>query len=83
MVRCKGTGRICFITDSLRGSGNPPGIYRGLIEASILCSRTPARVLGFGSKGSISVGMDADIIILDKDLELKHTILAGSIKYSG
>lgn len=25
--RCKGVDRMCFITASLRGSGNPPGIY--------------------------------------------------------
>jgi N-acetylglucosamine-6-phosphate deacetylase len=30
-LRCKGIGRVIFITDSLKGSGNPPGEYDGLI----------------------------------------------------
>lgn len=31
-LRCKGPERVVFVTDSLRGSGNPPGIYGGLAE---------------------------------------------------
>jgi N-acetylglucosamine-6-phosphate deacetylase len=30
-LRCKGAGRVVFITDSLRGSGKPPGSYDGII----------------------------------------------------
>lgn len=29
-MRCKGAGRVAFVTDSLRGSGLPPGRYDGL-----------------------------------------------------
>lgn len=29
-LRCKGLQRVAFVTDSLRGSGNPPGVYEGL-----------------------------------------------------
>jgi N-acetylglucosamine-6-phosphate deacetylase len=28
--RCKGPGRIAFVTDGVKGAGNPPGIYDGL-----------------------------------------------------
>ena len=89
-LRCKGLGRVAFVTDGVKGAGNPPGIYDGLYpgvqvaisadrgvrrvpddtlsgsalthinclrnavnkfgrtlaEASVLCSRTPAAVLG-------------------------------------
>ena len=31
-LRCKGMDRVVFITDSLRGSGNPPGRYPGLAD---------------------------------------------------
>jgi N-acetylglucosamine-6-phosphate deacetylase len=31
-LRCKGVERVVFVTDSLRGSGNPPGVYEGLAE---------------------------------------------------
>jgi N-acetylglucosamine-6-phosphate deacetylase len=107
-LRCKGLERVVFVTDAVKGAGNPPGLYdslypgvpvevttergvrrvsdgilsgsalthircfhnamhkfgRSLIEASILCSRTPARVLGLSNKGYLAAGMDADVIIL-------------------
>ena len=55
---------------------------KSMVEASILCSRTPARVLGETSKGYLAAGMDADIIILDNDLNLKATIVGGKVLYS-
>jgi N-acetylglucosamine-6-phosphate deacetylase len=120
-LRCKGIGRVIFITDSLKGSGNPPGEYDGLIagdrvvvtadrgirrksdgvltgsaitaitafrnavmkfgrsiaEASQLCSGNPARLLGFKKKGFLAAGMDADIILLDRDLRLVETLVQG------
>ena len=124
-LRCKGTERVVFITDSLKGSGNPPGTYEGLIpgepvdvtldrgirrrsddilsgsaithimafrnavmkfgcsilQASQLCSANPARLLGLNKKGYLAAGMDADVIILDRDLRLKMTIVQGRIAY--
>jgi len=50
-------------------------------EASALCSRTPARVLGLHNLGYLDVGMDADIILLDQELNLRMTILKGEIVY--
>jgi N-acetylglucosamine-6-phosphate deacetylase len=120
-LRCKGIGRTIFITDSLKGSGNPPGEYDGLIpgdsvivttdrgirrksdgvltgsaitaitgfrnavlkfgrsipEASQLCSGNPARLLGLHRKGALAAGMDADIILLDRDLRLVKTLVRG------
>jgi len=120
-LRCKGLDRVAFITDSLKGSGNPPGRYEGLIpgepvevtvdrgirrisddilsgsalthlqalrnavqkfgrtipEASRLCSRTPARILGLGRKGALAPGMDADVIVLDAALDLRAVFLGG------
>ncbi len=122
-LRCKGLDRVAFITDSLKGSGLPPGRYDGLIpgepvevtasrgirrisdgilsgstltqlesfrnavrkfgrsiaDASRLCSRTPARILGLHRKGRLAAGMDADVVILDKELELKAVIMGGTI----
>ncbi len=120
-LRCKGIGRVIFITDSLKGSGNPPGEYDGLIpgdsvvvtadrgirrksdgvltgsaitaitafrnavmkygrsiaEASQLCSRNPARLLGLKKKGFLAAGMDADVILLDRDLRLVRALVQG------
>jgi N-acetylglucosamine-6-phosphate deacetylase len=124
-LRCKGLERTAFVTDGVKGAGNPPGIYEGLyegirvevtadrgvrripdgalsgsaltqhqafrnavqkfgksiVQASILCSRTPARVLGLKSKGYLARGMDADIVILDSNLALKATIVRGEVLY--
>ncbi len=130
--RCKGLERIAFITDGVKGAGNPPGVYDGLypgvqvevtadrgvrrtsddalsgsalthiqgfrnamlkfgkslIQASILCSRTPARVLGMTHtgkytvcKGHLAAGMDADVIIVTKDFDLVATIASGKLLY--
>jgi N-acetylglucosamine-6-phosphate deacetylase len=120
-LRCKGIGRTIFITDSLKGSGNPPGEYDGLIpgdsvivtadrgirrksdgvltgsaitaitafrnavlkfgrsiaEASQLCSGNQARLLGLRRKGALAAGMDADVILLDRDLRLVKTLVQG------
>jgi N-acetylglucosamine-6-phosphate deacetylase len=122
-LRCKGLERVAFITDSLKGSGNPPGRYEGLIpgepvevtrdrgirrisddilsgsaltqidafrsavqrfgrtvaEASRLCSRTPARIMGLERKGTLAPGMDADIAILDAELRVRTVILGGRV----
>jgi len=54
---------------------------KSVVEASILCSRTPARVLGLQHKGYLAAGMDADVIILDSNLELKMTIMGGKVAH--
>jgi N-acetylglucosamine-6-phosphate deacetylase len=125
-LRCKGLERVVFVTDSLRGSGNPPGVYEGLApgekiavtpdrgmrrvgddalsgscltqlqslrnavrmfgrslrEASILCSRNAARLLGL-RKGYLAAGMDADLILLDAELDLAATVVGGELAFDG
>jgi N-acetylglucosamine-6-phosphate deacetylase len=122
-LRCKGIERTIFITDSLKGSGNPPGEYDGLIagdsvivtadrgirrksddvlsgsaitaitafrnavfkfgrsiaEASQLCSGNQARLLGLRRKGALAAGMDADVILLDRELRLVKTLVQGTV----
>jgi len=51
-------------------------------EASRLCSRNPAATLGLTTKGYLAVGMDADIVVLDSGLDVRHTIVAGQVQYS-
>ncbi len=47
-----------------------------LPEAVGMASLNPARVLGIdGSKGSLEAGKDADIVIFDHDLKVRHTIV--------
>ncbi len=49
-------------------------------EASCLCSRNPALLLGL-NKGEISMGRDADMLILDSDLNVLYVIVAGKLIY--
>lgn len=42
-------------------------IEEGLMRISQYCSFNPAKIFGFDSKGSISIGKDADLVILDPD----------------
>ena len=51
-------------------------------EALKMASENPARAIGvFDRKGSIATGKDADLVILDGQLNVKMTIKAGHIVY--
>lgn len=53
-----------------------------LVEAVKMLSHTPARITGvLDSKGSISVGKDADIVIFDEAFKIHYTIVGGEILY--
>jgi len=51
---------------------------QSLATASRLCSTYPARLLNL-NKGEIAVGRDADLILLDRDLNLRTTIGGGKV----
>ena len=51
-----------------------------LAVASRLCARTPARLLGL-NKGELAVGRDADVVVLDANLQVRCTIAAGQVIY--
>ena len=54
-----------------------------LEDALRMVSLTPASILGIAqNKGRLEPGKDADITILNSDLEVSHTITAGQIAYS-
>jgi N-acetylglucosamine-6-phosphate deacetylase len=53
---------------------------KGMGVASRVWSRNPARLLGL-NKGEIASGRDADLILLDENLELQYTIVAGQIVF--
>ncbi len=53
-----------------------------LYECVNCASLNPATALGVADrKGSLEIGKDADIVITDKDFEVKKTIIKGDIKY--
>lgn len=57
-------------------------IENNLIKLSKMSSLNPAANLGIDKqKGSIKVGKDADLVILDHDFNVLKTIIKGEIKY--
>ena len=54
--------------------------HKDLATASYVWSRNPARLMGL-NKGEIAPGRDADLIILDRNLDLRYTIVVGEIVY--
>jgi N-acetylglucosamine-6-phosphate deacetylase len=54
-----------------------------LEDALRMVSTTPACILGVGDrKGSLAPGKDADVVVLDTDLQVTHTIVAGQLAYT-
>ncbi|MBE9598440.1 N-acetylglucosamine-6-phosphate deacetylase [Pedobacter sp. MC2016-24] len=53
-----------------------------LVEAVRMMSRTPATILGLErSKGTLTAGNDADILIFDENINIKTTIINGNLSY--
>ena len=53
-----------------------------LPEALNTITLNPAKLLGIeGKKGSIAVGKDADIVVFDKEFDVKMTMIRGRIAY--
>ena len=51
-------------------------------EAIAMASEVPAGILGLSGKGSIRVGFDADLVLLDRDLAVEATFVGGRCAYS-
>jgi N-acetylglucosamine-6-phosphate deacetylase len=52
-----------------------------LQQAVMLASTNPAKITGLKSKGSLSRGKDADIVVIDKDFNVLMTMVEGRIAY--
>ncbi len=51
-----------------------------IVECVRMITENPARAMGvFDKKGSLQAGKDADIVIFDKDINIKKTIIAGRV----
>ena len=49
-------------------------------KAFMMATANPARLMGLSNKGRLEVGCDADLIILDRDLNLIKVMLSGEFK---
>jgi N-acetylglucosamine-6-phosphate deacetylase len=52
-----------------------------LSDAATVCSTTPARALGLQGFGVISQGAVADLVVLDRDLRVVQTWIAGTLAW--
>lgn len=73
-------GSSLTMIKAVRNAVNVCGI--SLVDAVRLASLNPARLLGVETgKGSIEPGKDADVVIFDKDFDVKMTLVCGDIVY--
>jgi N-acetylglucosamine-6-phosphate deacetylase len=52
-----------------------------LIDAIMMMTSTPARIMRVHSKGALKPGMDADVVVFDDDIRIDKTIVGGRIIY--
>lgn len=53
-----------------------------LVEAVRMMTLTPARIMKLDqSKGSVSRGKDADLVLFDENINVSHTIIEGNVIY--
>ena len=50
-----------------------------VVEAAALCATSPARQLGLADTGRLAVGLTADLVVLDDQLRVSQTYLAGRL----
>jgi N-acetylglucosamine-6-phosphate deacetylase len=52
-----------------------------LVDAATVCATTPARALGLLGLGVLAPGAIADLVVLDRDLEVVQTWVAGTLAW--
>jgi len=53
----------------------------GLVDAATICATTPARALGLHGFGVVAPGAIADLVVLDRNLNVRATFIAGKQAY--
>ena len=51
-------------------------------EVCRLMTANPAALMGWRNKGTIAPGMDADLTVLDEDLQVRYTVVGGEVVFS-
>ena len=72
-------GSSATMDQLVRRAAELPGM--NVRRAVAMASTVPARVLGERSLGRIQVGACADLIVLDRDLRVRLTMVKGVVKY--
>ncbi len=72
-------GSILSLPDALRNIVQYT--FCSLNEAIVMATETPAQLMGFTSKGSITPGKDADLVLWNQDFSVGMVVIAGEIVY--
>lgn len=72
-------GSMATLDVLVRTMAQLPGA--GLPAAIAMATSTPARLLGESGWGTLRVGAAADLVVLDGDLQVQATLVAGEIAY--
>jgi N-acetylglucosamine-6-phosphate deacetylase len=54
----------------------------GIVQAATICASTPARAMGLRGLGTIATGAVADLVVLDRALNVVKTFIAGKLVHS-
>jgi N-acetylglucosamine-6-phosphate deacetylase len=72
-------GSMATIDVLVRTLAQVPGA--GLAAAIPMATSTPARLLGETGWGTLRVGAAADLVMLDRELRVQATLVAGEVAY--
>ncbi len=81
VARLRGNGEMSIaggtarLVEILRRVVRQAGV--GLVDAVASASQVPASVLGLDDVGSLTVGLRADVLVVDDDLRPQHVMRAG------
>lgn len=74
-------GSLLTMADAVRMLVRHVGV--SVRDAVMMASRNPAYALGVqDSKGALEAGKDGDVVVLDEDLTVQATVVAGQVVYS-
>ncbi len=73
-------GSVAFCDRLVKNMINLAGAT--IVDAVKMASLSPARIMGFETKGKICEGFDADIVLFDADINIERTVVGGKTVYS-
>ena len=73
-------GSVAFCDRLVRNMVNLADVP--LADAVLMATKTPAQIMGLNTKGSLSVGYDADIVIFEDDVRVLRTVVGGKTVYT-
>ncbi|GBE65776.1 N-acetylglucosamine-6-phosphate deacetylase [Mycobacterium sp. MFM001] len=77
VARVRGTSTIAGSTATMDQLFRTVAADAGLAAAAQMTSATPARALGLDGIGCLRAGLDADLVVLDRDLQVSAVMAGG------